>query len=353
MRNTIFIPSPQGVGTLASSDLSANTPTSSSPQYIRTKTGEKASQVDNYTCSDAQSIRSSDSLGRSVGTKLRHPDFQSMGLNASIIETVSAWIRNGRVIKSAIIGEVALAYRPRDSETSLGSATLRMDNFPILEKVAPNPNVAKQVPNRLGEYIVQLETIAQTAIAFKYQVHLEDENFASQVPLLLVPVWKVEPSQVSVILTYSLNPLFKFASSATVTLRNLILIIHLEDAKAKSCQSKPIGTFSRERSAIYWQLGEVVLTSGQIGQQLRARFYTETEGKPGLTEARWNIINEDATRVGSGLCISHSLQTTTQNLFGLDTKVDPFSDKASNTSPAGWKDVPTVRRLISGTFVAS
>lgn len=227
-----------------------------------------------------------------------------------------------------------------------------MDNFPVLEKVAPNPNFAKQVPDRLGEYIIQLESIVQTSITFKYQVHLEDENISSQVPLLLAPVWKVESSQASVILSYSLNPLFKLGPSTTISLRNLILIVHLEGAKANSCQSKPIGTFSRERSAVYWQLGEISLTNGQVAEQLRARFFTETEGTPGPIEARWEITNEDAVRAGSGLCLSHSLQTTTQAVSVLERKADPFSeDKVSSSSLASWTEVPTVRKLTCGMFV--
>ena len=317
------------------------------------KTGHRAFQVDNHAFSDTQSIRSSRSLGCSISTNLRHPDFEKTGLNASIIETVSAWIRDGKITKSALIGEVALAYKPSDTSTSIGSATVRIDNFSILEKVAQNPNFVRQVPDRLGEYVIELQNIAQTSVTFKYQVHLEDENFESQVPLLLVPVWKVESTQASVILSYSLNPTFKLGSSATVILRNLILVVHLEGTKAKSCQSKPVGTFSRERSAVYWRLGDVVLKNGQGAEQLRARFFTEIEGKPGQAEARWDIVTEDATRAGSGLYISHSLHTTTQALPGLEVKADPFSDDiVSSPSSAGWKTVPTVRRLTSGTFIA-
>lgn len=292
-------------------------------------------------------------MSRSFHKTLRHPDFENTGLNASIIETVSACVRDGRITKSALIGEIALAYKPSNTSKSIASAIVRMDNFPVLEKVAPNPNFAKQVPDRLGEYIIHLERIVQTTVTFKYQVHLEDENFFSQVPLLLVPVWKVESSQASVILSYSLNPLFKLGSSTTISLRNLILIVHLEGTKANSCQSKPVGTFSRERSAVYWRLGDVSLTDGQVAEQLRARFFTETEGTPGHTEARWEIVNEDAVRAGSGLCLSHSLQTTTQAVSALEGKADPFSDdKVSSPSMAGWTEVPTVRKLTCGMFVA-
>ena len=354
VRNTMFIPSSQPVYALTSSDRLSSIPPSASSPLSNNKSSYKFIQTDDHTLSDTQSVRSNHSLGSSTSVAMKHPEFENLGLNASTIETVNAWIRDGKVMKATVIGEVALAYNPSDMSSASGTLIIRMDNFPVLEKVAPNPVFVKQLPERLGEYTIQLGSILRTSVAFKYQVHLEEGSMASHVPLILAPIWKVESSQASVILSYYLNPAFTIGSGVTITLKNLVIIIHLEDAKATSCQSKPVGTFSRERSAVYWRLGEVVLKSGQEAEQLRARFHTESEGKAGQTEARWEMDNGNATKIGSGLRLSQTTQTMSTATPRSDAGVDPFADEGvSSSSSSGWTDVSMVKKVISGTFVAS
>jgi hypothetical protein len=47
---------------------------------------------------------------------------------------------------------------------------------------------------------VNLSNINRTAVAFKYQVHLEEATLPSHAPMVLTPSWKIEPTQASVIL---------------------------------------------------------------------------------------------------------------------------------------------------------
>ena len=304
---------------------------------------------DEYRGSDAHSITSSHSIGSLASSLIRHPQLDQPGLNASIIETVSTSFSAGQVTKSVITGEVALAFNETEKTPLSESDSIRLGNFAVLEKVAPNPQFITQLPSRSGEYKVNLLQIASTSVAFKYQVHVEDANLASYAPMTLLPNWKVESKQTSVILNYSFNPSFAVDVSRSVTLQNVFVAINIENARALSCLSKPVGHFSKEKSLIYWKLGDVVLSAHNEGpHKLLARFTTEGEARPGNVEARWEIGGEAATVLGSGLSVSQ--------VSGIkeDGGSDPFADESAAplSSAALYKDVPTVKKLLSGKYMA-
>ncbi|KAF2822761.1 hypothetical protein CC86DRAFT_71297 [Ophiobolus disseminans] len=368
VRNTIFIPNPtapelQSIGEApplpsAGSGPSAATfptpaplPQPTSPAF---KPPHRSLLSDDPAASDTQSIRSGRSLSSSASTTIKHPDLHEPGLNASLVETVSAWFEQGTVTKAMVIGQVALAYNPVDlSAGPFGTESVRLENFPVLEKVAPNPAFIEQAPDSPGNYTVDLARITKTSVAFHYQLHIENDNVAALAPLILSPLWKTEAGQASAILNYSLNPKFNLGGTSSVTIRNLVLIIRLEPgSRATSCQSKPPGTFSRDKSLMYWRLGDVTFSKDQPAQAIRVRFVTEGEAKPGNTEARWEISGEHSVTLGSGLGVSVSARL---NETKQDGEADPFADTdeaAPPSSPAiGWIPVATVKRITSGTYL--
>jgi len=116
--------------------------------------------------------------------------------------------------------------------------------------------------------------------------------------------------------------------------------------KPSACQSKPAGTFSRERGAITWRLGDITMTPGAAPEKLLARFVTESQGKQGKVEAKWEISSASES-LGSGLGVSMmEVETSASNPFADD---DP---SASNGSLGSWKKVNAGRKLISGTYLA-
>jgi hypothetical protein len=252
-----------------------------------------------------------------------------------------------------------LVYNPIDLSEPFGSETIRLENFSALEKVAPNPAFIEQVPDQAGQYTVNLSPITKTAVAFKYQVHLAPDSIAAYAPLLLKPAWKVEPTQTSVILNYSLNPAFakKLPEGITsFTLSNVIIMVHLDPtgAKATSCKAMGGGSFARERNSVYWKLGDVHLVRDGPAQVLRARFLTDGEAKAGNVEARWEIGSEQMTGLGSGLSVSKL--DTAPSKEGSEEH-NPFDDE--NTPAASkelpdekWKDIYIVRKRRSGTYLA-
>lgn len=286
---------------------------------------------------------------------MKHPELHEPGLNASLVETVSAWFEQGNVTKALVIGQVALAFNPIDiSSGPFGMENIRLENFSVLEKVAPNPAFVEQVIDTPGTYTVDLSRITKTSVAFHYQVHLEGENLASFAPILLSPIWKTEATQTSVLFNYGLNPNFNIGNESSITLQNVVLVLRLEPgSKATSCQSKPAGTFSREKGLIYWRLGDVSFSRDQPTQSMRVRFFTEGEAKPGNSEARWEIAGAGSLALGSGLGVSQSVPGEGKQ---EENESDPFADAEESVpmpaSPAPiWKPVACVKRITSGTYL--
>lgn len=114
VRNTIYNPSPSAL-----SDLNSPNPFYVPPQ----QTGQApsspavaalASQPSVAGTSDTQSIRSANSLGSLVHSK--HPEMNGPGLNASIIETVSATFEDDTIKTAKINGEIAFSYNAESGD---------------------------------------------------------------------------------------------------------------------------------------------------------------------------------------------------------------------------------------------
>jgi hypothetical protein len=293
---------------------------------------------------DTHSIRSGRSLASTGSQGIKHPDLSEAGLNSSLIETVSARFENGKLLSSSLIGEIALVYNATDFSSPFGHETIRLDNFSILDKVAPNPAfLSPTASGREGEYSVNLAGVLKTQIAFKYQLRHDDTN--AQVPLLVTPAFRIEPTQTSVIVSYSLQPGFALHGRTSIKLSNVTLALTLEGATASSCMSKPVGVFSRERNTIYWQIADIVLEPGQAAQKLLARFATEgQQATGGSVDVKWDLVGENARGLGSGLGVSAQAAPAA----AADSS-DPFADE---DAAAGWKRVPSVAKLSSGLYVA-
>jgi len=303
--------------------------------------------------SDTTSIRSGRSSVAGGDALSKHSDMGQQGLNVSMVETISAWFEQGAITRATVIGEMALAHNAGNFPSTSNSESIRIDNFSALEKVAPNPAFITQQGSQGGEYSVNLTNISHgPQIAFKYQVHVDPSTASSYAPIILSPMWHIQPTQTSVILSYSLNPAIASALDGPLRISNVVLSIAMDISdvsagKPSACQSKPAGTFSRERGAITWRLGDITLTPGAAPEKLLARFVTETQGKQGKVEAKWEIGSATES-LGSGLGVS-VMET------GGASAADPFADddpSASNSSLGNWKKVIVGRRLVSGTYLA-
>jgi hypothetical protein len=321
--------SPGAVAASTFSPFSSSEPTSPPRQVAR------PAQLGSDLAGDGQSIRSGRSLASTGSQAHRHPGFSDPGLNSSTIETVSARFENGHLVSSSVTGEIALAYNPPDFSTPFGTETIRLDNFSSLDKIAPNPAFISPFSDKDGEYAVNLSSISRTQVAFKYQTAGGVQN----APINITLASRVEPTQTSIIVSYSLSSSFRLSTGhVNITLSNVVLALTLEGARATSCLSKPVGTFSREKNLIYWTLGDVTLVPGATVQKLLARFATESPATGGAVEARWEVSGEG---LGSGVGVSVK--------GGAVGSSDPFADEEAG---GGWKEVSGVKKLASGQYVA-
>lgn len=358
MRNTMFIPNPIP-------DSVEGLP--SSPPLTPIKFTPKNSAVASEAGSDTQSIRSSRSVASLTGTPIKHPELLDEGLSASLIESVSMSFDGGIPTKTLITGEIAMAYNPQEPVTPGQSPPVehvRMENFSVLEKVAPNPAFTSTVPDRAGEYSLALANIHKTSVAFKYQVHVDEANVSVFAPIIVTPAWRLETHQSSVIVRWKPNPDFRRLNGATgpFTMRNVVFTTGIEGAPALSCFSKPVGTFSRERGRLVWKLGDVVVdpaaAEGEEGtKKLVARFATDSQAKSVPVDMRWEISGEDANAAGSGLALSSFERVEKAEA----EEADPFADESGGEAKSlvssvdeggSWKAVATTRKVIGGKYVA-
>lgn len=210
-----------------------------------------------------------------------------------------------------------------------------------------------EVPSQPGEYTLNLANIGKSAVGFKYRVHVDDSNLRSTAPLVLKPAWKPQGDKLGLVIEYQLNP--ARASSASTTINNLVLVANYTGAKATGCQTKPTGTHMKEKSLIYWRLGDVTLTNDGTWQKVVARL-TGSEGaapQPGLLEARWEI-SSSVGDIGSGLGVSR-LDTGGR----LKEESDPFADESAATpttatseESGSWVHVQGARKVVSGKYEA-
>ncbi|KAF3928523.1 hypothetical protein ABW21_db0202965 [Orbilia brochopaga] len=302
--------------------------------------------------SDTQSITSGLSATSQGGQSvIKHPSLHEPGLSASLIEHVSASYDAGQTSKVTVIGEIALAYNPAEGAPPHTNESLRFDQYGMMEKISLNQSHITP-GTKTGEYSVSLVNLRGTAVSFRYQLKMDEEAMQTYPPIIVTPAWKLENHQASLILSYKPNPLFiqKNADSlfSSPTLRNLVFVTGIEGVQATSCQSKPAATFFKDRSKIAWRIPELKLAD-EAGGKLIARLFTDGLAKSLPVDVRWEIFgSDDIKTAGSGVGI--------EVLKALEVEKDPFADDSDDNaadSRGEWKEVNTVRKLVSGKYIAA
>ncbi|KXH66860.1 SAFF domain-containing protein [Colletotrichum salicis] len=349
VRNTIYVPPPS----LPEPELTNENPFPTSPSLPSqsskpTTVAALTSEASIAATSDTQSIRSANSLVSLA--HLKHPEMHEPGLNASVIETVSATFEDGAVKSAKVHGEIAFAYHAT-GDAPQEHQTIRINNFPSLEVIGPNRIFVQNSPAKSDEFNLDVSHLNKTSTAFTYRVHAGDADgsgLAAQVPLMIRPAWKPQSDKLGLLLQYSLNPASNL--TAPVTLQNVVFVATYEGAKASGAQTKPTGTHLKDKHLVYWRLGDLTLTNDTQKIVCRIVGAENAEPKPGHIEARWELTPET---LGSGITISRLEETKGK---GKDEDADPFADE-NPTSPAlpadqQWVDVNLVKKITSGKYEA-
>ena len=372
VRNTMFVPSPEPPVLSIARDISPNeAPTTNNstmaaalaaPIMAAPAVAGLASPIkqpetpifgaEGLRGTDAQSVHSSHSLGG--GTQ--HPDLQSPGLNASIIETVSTLFSGNGVSKSSVVGELALSYISNEAFPSGEHEMIRLENFQMLEKVAVNPTFVsggssakgKEVAtgsDQPGEYNIALTAIKRPSptVAFKYQLHLNESHLSVFSPIILQPAWQIQEGQASAIMVYFLNPDF---GTTTITLSNVIISVAIDtnagETKISNAMMMPQAgaSLKKKQHLVLWRLPELTVTPEH--QRLLVRFITTGAiAKAGPVEAKWELNGS----TGSGLSVSV--------LSSAARSADPFADEEVEKSPSkSWEGIACMKKLVSGRYTA-
>ncbi|TQS35081.1 hypothetical protein Golomagni_04509 [Golovinomyces magnicellulatus] len=305
----------------------------------------------------------------------RHPEPHASGLNCSIIETISTTFEGETPLSSRIIGEIALAYNPgTDTEpsTAKNHETIKVRNVSDLERLAPNRSFIRPSTKTTDQFTIDLSLISRKfLVGFTYRLRNSDVS-QKIAPLLIKSAWKNQAGKLGLVLEYRLNPAF---SPSPLFFSNLVLIAHYTGTCASSCQTKPVGTHLKEKLLVYWQLGDVILDGSP--RKAIARFSgTETNvPQPGYIKARWQLTDVEKLSLpsnSSGIGIQLLGRVTTEDLSKpRDDDTDPFADAppselVASPTPSkktdaefssenefnNWKEVVTVKKLVSGEYLS-
>ncbi|EXJ54550.1 hypothetical protein A1O7_09891 [Cladophialophora yegresii CBS 114405] len=363
VRNTMYVPS----STDALPQITRAAPPVAIPENVTAPENTLASPIqrppaisvlqDDHIGSDTASMTSS----RSVIPAAQHPDLHEAGLCASIIETVHSTFTETGISKSFVLGEIALAHNPTGSQNAdTNTETIRIQHFELLDKVAANPIFLHQIKpadgqteEQAGSYTVTTTQLRRPTpmICLKYQLHLEEATLARYSPILLTPAWQIIDGQVSVIVLYSLNPVF---GSESLTLKNVTINLGLDISdptfpRAQSAMMAPTAgaSFRRKTSSVVWRLPEFVVKPEQ--ERLLVRFITQGLAKKGAVDCRFEIPG----RTASGVGVERLVEGTGAKEAAADPFADGGDDDGAGAGKKAWEIVPGRAKLVSGRYTAS
>jgi hypothetical protein len=225
--------------------------------------------------------------------------------------------------------------------------TVRIINFPNLEAIGPNRTFIHPVSDeRPGEYTIDIPSISpRLAVAFTYKVHVDDGNLVSLGPLLLRPAWKPQGDKLALIIEYSLNSAY---SSEPLLLHNLVLIATYAGARATGCQTKPTGTHLKEKSLVYWRLGDLSVSNEWHKVICRFAGSPGAVPEPGPVEAKWEVQSSADHLLPSRIGISRLEPSKGKE---KEEGADPFADE-SVTTAGTWVDVDSSKKVVAGKYEA-
>jgi hypothetical protein len=226
---------------------------------------------------------------------------------------------------------------------------IRINDFPNLEVIGPNRTfITPSSSEKPDEFTVDLTPIStKSSVAFTYRVHVDETTMTRQGPLLLKAAWKPQDDKLGLVLEYSLNPA---CGVEAMLFNNLVLVAIYQGTRASACQTKPTGTHIKEKSLVYWRLGDVTLEAKSHKVVARMIGTDGVAPEMGHIEARWEINSSVTSSIGSGITLSRFEPGKGKE---KETSDDPFADENLPVTPIGnWIEVETHKKFVSGKYEA-
>lgn len=253
----------------------------------------------------------------------------SLGLNASIAELVNATFKDGALVDSQLIGEIALSYVPDGAvnPTLPIEINLKVPKAANFSKVMLNQAFLERTDNenfKINPQFIDSRTLGAVKYSMKDPV----------IPIVIHPVWRFEPHQASVVLTLKFSPTVPKEIKQLV-LDDVVVFVSVDGAEVSSALSKPQGSFNKEKRRITWRFKEPLVLQQGGEERLIARFLTNqtaTESEKGVV-AKF-IIHGGAEQSGVGSDISMEYQELDEN--------NPFGGV--------WNSVAATRTVAAGNY---
>lgn len=278
------------------------------------------------TGSILSSVSSQDNLVRS-SSPFENPD--GSGLRAAISETINVLSKADQPAKVMIVGEILLQLRDSPSP---GHVSLKLSqDTSQLDKLAPNGQFLEALSK--DEYAINTSALSASSgptTVLKYHVIIDDPS--QYVPLTIVPMWKCEAQQTSVLVTCTPNTSCRMAAASagspfdtdssrqSATLKEVSFAIPVHSAGVSDIQSKPTAEYDADRKRLTWVVSDISLTDASPTKVL-ARFKVASQTQSGPVSAKWRMPG----RLASGLSleigstsgeITHFAEVTCQTVSG-------------------------------------
>lgn len=285
--------------------------------------------------------------GGLVGGQIMHPSLTTPGLNTSIVELFNATFKDGTLVRSNAIGEIAFSFivdnetKKLPSEISLQISSKK--NIP-LPNFMVNTMFLQQSATSPGIFSVSdpAQISMRTVGGLKYMLNNPTP------PIVITPIWKHEETQSTVIISIKPVPeLDTYLTSESLTLSNLMVSVSITGALVSTAATKPPGSLNKEKGRVTWiSPNPIVFNSAKKEERFVARFITNQLAKESDTgvQARFNVSNEDGAGRIDFLNTDFQIKARGENIVE-----DPFGDGVSKQVD-DWSEVPTLKSLIAGSY---
>lgn len=252
----------------------------------------------------------------------------SSGLNVSVAEVINATFKDGVLVDSQLVGELALNYAlPNSGQNPPVGLNIKIQNASKFEKVILNQAFMERVSQE--EFKVNpIFILSRTLGALKYSI------FNTIPPIIVHPVWRFEPHQASVVLNIKISPLLP-VNITQLVLYDFAVFISIDGANATNALSKPQGSFNKEKKRISWKYNSpLVLNRNTDGERIIARFMTDGPARESANGVlvRFTTSPQLQAEIGSGIVIIGQ-ELDENNPFGGD-----------------WSPVNVKKTLASGKY---
>lgn len=308
-----------------------------------------ASSISTAAGQDIQSLHSlrSTATGGALSS-IRHPELPfAKGLSSTIVEVINCTLKDGVPAESFVGGEVALGYNETPGEITPSYSYIRVNNASSAEKVSSNPAFVQAASPGLFKVYISSGLIGLTngVVGIKYS------RQRVTVPIIFMPVWRIEERQLSLMLTSKLSDDYQ---GDQVTLSDLNITVPIQGGLATSAQSKPMASFNKELQRITWRFTEPMIFKRGTEERFLCRFATETAAHEAVGGIKVKFRINNALPIGPNpITLDYKAKERDPFLAEGESEGSSENLNGSTASNGGWRQVACVRSVVTGQYQSS